>query len=425
MVQLTRRGVLARARREEKGAVTVVVALMMIVLVMCAALVIDLGNAKDQRRLSQNASDAAALAAVNVLYPTEPATTCPSGALPPCFPEAVAAVKSFASANFGVTPAQWATCSITAAQALTYKPNAAEPCISFDDQNAPKKVRVWLPTKRVSTFFGGITGKSTIPVGSQADAIVESKVKCTLCFLGSVDAQNADFDVTGGAIAVNGNVSAGPNSIWTSQTNGVVGTVTGGQFNPTPTPIQPFSDPLAGQLTFPIDISTLPLKTDPCTEGPGRYTSISLGNNVTCTLTAGFYAVTGTWQIGNNTLIDGLAGVAIYAQGPNGYLDFKNGNVKMNPIASPSPYAGYAIIYDPSNTNPISLQGNGLTGVKGIVYAPSSKLDFNGNSCFGFEGGPVVVNGVQLANGNQSCVKITNPADTVVTRTPLHLVKPT
>jgi Flp pilus assembly protein TadG len=419
VVQLTRRGLLLRARREEKGAVTVVVALMMIVLVMCAALVIDLGNAKDQRRQSQNASDAAALAAVNVLYPTAPATTCPSGAAPPCFTEAVAAVKSFAAKNYDVTAAQWSTCSITATQALPYVPTAGQPCISFDSQTAPKKVRVWMPTKTVSTFFGGVTGNSTIPVGSQADAIVESRVKCTLCFLGSVNAQNADFDVTGGAIAVNGNVDAGPNSNWTSLTNGVVGTVTGGVFNPAPTPIQPFSDPLAGKLTLPIDISTLPLRTNPCTDGPGRYTSISLGNNVTCNLTPGFYAVTGEWLIGNNTQVLGT-GVTLYAQAPNGYLNFKNGNVTISAPSSGT-YKDYAIIYDPSNTNPISLQGNGNTGITGIVYAPSSPLDFNGNSCFGFDTGPIVVSGVQLANGNQSCVRITNPADTTVTRTPLHL----
>jgi hypothetical protein len=420
MVQLMRRGLLLRAHREEKGVVTVVVALMMVVLVMCAALVIDIGNAKDQRRQSQNASDAAALAAVNVLFPTPPAVSCPSGGAPPCFADAVSAVKAFANKNYDVTAAQWASC--TPGQALTYKPNTTEPCISFDSQTSPKKVRVWMPTKNVSTFFGGVTGNSTIAVGSQADASIGVDVKCTLCFLGSVDAQNADFDVTGGAIAVNGDVNAGPNSIWTSQTNGVVGTVSGGQFNPAPTPIQPFTDPLAGQLTFPIDISTLPLKTNPCTQGPGRYTSVSLGNNVTCTLTAGFYAVTGTWDIGNNTLIDGQAGVAIYAQGPNGYLNFKNGNVKINPIAAPSPYAGYAIIYDPTNIKPLSLQGNGESFIKGITYAPSSKLDFNGNSTFGFDTGPVVVNGVILANGNTSGITITNPADTIVKRTPLHLV---
>ncbi|GAA2739330.1 hypothetical protein GCM10009867_34940 [Pedococcus aerophilus] len=420
---LTRGGIFLRARGDERGAVAVVVAGLMTVLILCAAIVMDIGNAKDVRRQSQNASDAAALAAANVLIPAEPATTCSSGpSAPPCFTAAVDAIKNYSRENFGVTSADWASCSITSAQRLTYTPAGESTCISFDNATSPKTVRVWLPTRTVRTFFGGITGRSTIPVGSQADAIIESRTKCTLCFLGSVDAQNADFDVTGGAIAVNGNVSAGPNSIWTSQANGVVGTVSGGQFNPAPTQIQPFSDPLATTLTLPINIASLPLKTDPCTEGPGRYASISLGNNDTCVLAAGFYAVTGTWQIGNNSLIDGTAGVTIYAPASNGYLNFKNGNVKINPSTTGT-YAGYSIIYDRTNTQPISLQGNGVTGISGIVYAPSSPLDFNGNSCFGFSGGPVVVSGVQLANGNQSCVKILNPVDQTVARTPLHLTK--
>ena len=83
--------------------------------------------------------------------------------------------------------------------------------------------------------------------------------------------------------------------------------------------------------------------------------------------------------------------------------------------------AGFAIIYDRDNTNNVSLQGNGGTGIAGKVYAPASALDFNGNSTFGFDTGPVVVNGVILANGNTSGITITNPADVTVKRTPLHL----
>jgi hypothetical protein len=421
MVQLTRRRLTLMRRREETGAVAVVVALMMVVLIMCAAVVVDLGNAKDVRRQSQNASDSAALAGVNALYPDS--NSCASGPVtPPCFTAAVAAVKAFSINNFQTSAADWTGCSATVAQRLTYTPAGESTCISFDSATSPKTLRVLLPARTINTFFGGITGNSTIRVGSQADAGVTIKIKCTLCFLGGVDARNADFDVTGGSIAVNGNVDAGPNSNWTSLVNGVVGTVNGGVFNPAPTPIQPFGDPLAGALTLPIDLSALPLKTDPCTQGPGRYNgTINIPNNATCNLTPGFYGITGTWQLGNNSLLKG-SGVTLYAQAPNGYLDFKNGNVDLSPPTSGT-YKGYTVIYDRNNTNDLSLQGNGLTGISGITYAPSARLDFNGNSCFVFDGGPVVVAGVNLANGNQSCVKITNPADTEIQRTPLHLVR--
>src|SRR4051794_25468435 len=117
MVQLTqRRLTLMRSRGDESGAVVVVVALLMVVLVMCAAIVVDLGNAKDARRVSQNASDSAALAGANALYPDS--NTCASGpATPPCFTAAVAAVKAFSSTNFETTAASWTGCSVTSAQA--------------------------------------------------------------------------------------------------------------------------------------------------------------------------------------------------------------------------------------------------------------------------------------------------------------------
>ena len=84
-------------------------------------------------------------------------------------------------------------------------------------------------------------------------------------------------------------------------------------------------------------------------------------------------------------------------------------------------WEGYAVIYDRTNDNNLGLQGNGGTSISGITYAPASDLDFNGNSCFGFSGGPIVVDSVVKANGNKSCVTVTNPVDTTVVRTRQYL----
>jgi hypothetical protein len=65
-------------------------------------------------------------------------------------------------------------------------------------------------------------------------------------------------------------------------------------------------------------------------------------------------------------------------------------------------------VYDRKNTSNLGLQGNGDTAVTGAVYAPNAMLDFNGNSCFGFSGGPVISKGVIMANGNHSCVVVHN-----------------
>jgi hypothetical protein len=414
--------------RDEKGAVAILTALVMVALMLCAAIVVDLGMARDVRRQSQNGADAASLAGANALYPSTKVCNPVVAGGPPCIADATATVKSYALNNFQVSASDWSTC--TAALPSGYVPSTGTSCISYNSATSPTIVRVVMPTRAVATAFGAFARKSSIPVGSSAQAQVGLVVTCSLCFLGGVDVDNADFSVSGGSVAVNGDITAGPNSVWTATVNGVVGTVNGGKFTPAPTVIPSFTDPLAS-LAMP-STTGLTAKTNPCgtgaTHGPGLYSGsfTSLPNNP-CNLQPGLYVVSGTWGMKNNDQLTGT-GVTIYVTSPGGYLDFKNGDVN---IKSPTPaqvavsggVAGYAIIYDRANTNNLGLQGNGGTSIDGAVYAAKSKLDFNGNSCFGFKGGPIVALGVIKANGNTSCVTITSAIDTDVVRTLLHLNK--
>lgn len=400
---------------DEEGAIAVVIALLATVLVLMLALVVDLGLARDTRRQSQNAADASALAAANTLWPVN---ACPSGGAKPCVADAVAAVKSYALVNFDVSATAWSAC--TASMPAGYVAMGGTSCIAFNSATNPTKVWVRIPTRDVDSIFAGVIGRSEIAVGSQAEAELGLEVKCSLCFLGAVDAGNADFSVTGGAIAVNGNVNAGPNSYWISQFNGVVGTVNGGVFTPPSQTISPFADPLAS-LALPLGDSAHSTSfNNPCTQGPGVYnSSFEFPNNGSCTLSAGLYVVKADWGMKNNTVVNAMAGVTLFVPKP-GYLDFKNGIINLAAPTSGS-FKDLAIVYARDNTNDVSLQGNGSTSITGVVYAPASLLDFNGNSCFGFSQGPVVANGVNKANGTKSCVEISNAKDTTVTRTDLHL----
>ena len=85
MVHLRAR--VAGRRTDETGAVAVLVAVLSLVLFGLAALVVDLGMARDTRRMAQNTADSAALAAGNVIYLTGPAN--PSAA--------IAAAKEYAA----------------------------------------------------------------------------------------------------------------------------------------------------------------------------------------------------------------------------------------------------------------------------------------------------------------------------------------
>jgi hypothetical protein len=283
-----------------------------------------------------------------------------------------------------------------------------------------------MPRREVSAFFGGVVGRSTIPVGSSAQTKLRDTVTCALCFLGSVDGNNADFTVTGGSIAVNGDVSFKSNSKWKASAIRVVGTASGAQFDPDPPTKTPsFGDPFASSLTLPLDTTGLQAKSNPCTGGAGLYAAFDdFPKKGQCVLKPGLYVITGTWSMKNNDTLKG-SGVTLWVRGPSGYLDFKNSNVDIQaPVvgkATDGAKEGFAIIYDRDNPKPITIQGNGTTSITGIVYAPASNLDFNGTSDFGFKGGPIIAKGVDKANGNHATVTITDAVDTTVKRLPQHL----
>jgi len=430
--------------RDEVGAIAVIVAACATVLFVIAALVIDLGLARDTRRQSQNAADASALAAANVLYPLSNVCTLvnPNGSMnTPCYADASRAAKDYAAANWGVTEAQWTSC--TDPEGYWYPSVAGySACITFADATLaktqpvkPTEVRVLAPVKDVKTGFGVFAGVGTIKIDSVARAGIASGTanKCALCFLGDIDAGNADFTVTGGGIQVNGDLDAGANGYWTASTIGASGTSSGSHFSPAVDTTPSFTDPLAS-MTLPTLTGTPFGSTHSCTTtlNPGIYSTLTLGNKDKCTLNPGKYVIVGRWLLGNNSVLSGT-GVTLYftcgtvasphvctnadTTANSGWIDGKNGEISIAAGAVGS--TGYAIIYDRLNPQgSLGLQGNGGTSINGGVYAPNAKLDFNGNSCFGFNAGPVVVLGVLFANGNQACVNVTNASDITASTTP-------
>ena len=422
-------------RRDEQGAVAILVAVCSVALFVVAAMVVDLGLARDTKRQSQIAADAAALAAANQLYPDSGTCTSvnPWGTKSnPCFTDAVDAAKDYSLQNFQVAASDWSSCPSAARPAGFYSIDT--PCISFDTTIAaaskPTKVMVVIPSRAVKTGLGRLAGVSQIDISTKARARVAEGLAstCGLCFLGPVEAENADFTVEGGSIHVNGPspdcklpentaIDAGPNSNWKAKSITICGATNGGNFTPAATVTAHVSDPFASLVLPPNPMPTpLPTnRTDPCATaakggGPGYYTgAVDIPKN-DCVLQPGLYVISNTWGMKNNTFLKDLGkGVTLYVRS-GGYLDFKNGEVSISPMTS-GPFAGFAIVYDRANTNMLSLQGNGETSIQGIVYTPNSLLDFNGNSCFGFSGGPIVALGVEKANGNKSCVTVKNAND--------------
>jgi Flp pilus assembly protein TadG len=424
-------------QRDEHGAVAILVAVVATILFVTAALVVDLGLARDTKQQSQAAADASALAAGNVLYSSTSTT--------PDFAAAVAAAKSYASQNFNVPNADWATC--TDPGKLAYTVPSETQCISFDQVAQPTLVRVAIPEREVSTGLGVLAGVTRIDVSTEARAALEPPgLPCILCVLGSGlnhDLQNGDVLAQNGNVHFNGSVAVGTNGlIVTNGQTTVEGTAAGSLANYTPDPttgVAPITDPMAFIALPPAGISALPLRTGstgPCPPGPGRYGSFSFPNSV-CTLPPGLYVIAGSgsqWaQSGNASSVIAGTGVTLYftcgtpttplpcTTGENGaWADFTgSGSITITPPTS-GPLQGVSIAYDRNNTRDLRLTGNGIAGMKGSIYMASGKLQMNGNGCTATNAA-VVVRDIEM-NGNPSCISVVaDPSSPVPPPGVLHL----
>ena len=385
----SRRRVDARA---EDGVVTLLVVVLSVVLFGVAALVVDLGLARDTRRQAQNAADSAALAAGNVLYL--------SGAANPV--AAIGAAKSYALENFGTTDADWARCTDPGRPAGFTAVPGQTPCISFGGTPFTE-VRVVIPSRRVDTPLSRILGTSQVSVGAVAQAQIDpgGRAKCGLCVIGpgDHDLQNGSVTVTGTSIYVNGTLEANPQLTMTA--NGgelyLQGPRPGrGTYLPEPYTRQPaVPDPLA-YLTLPLSADGLQPKTvSACspTGGPGVYESLDLTRS--CVLQPGLYVVTGSNHASGQTHVT-ANGVTLYfacqdpssavprlqscAQGEEGGDLLLTGQATLDvtaPVTGPT--AGLALVSDRNNTATLGWRGNGSAQSSGTIYAKSGTLNYRGN----------------------------------------------
>jgi Flp pilus assembly protein TadG len=421
--------------RTERGAVAILVAVMTVALFGIAALVADLGQARVVRGEAQAASDASALAAGNALYLSGRQTADVTGA--------IAAAKSYAAKNYGVDAAAWASCTDSAA--LAYEAPGTQ-CISFDDAVQPSKVRVRAPVRAVNLVFGSVFGATSVNISAEAEASVRigGAADCGLCVIGSGyhDLQNGDAFISGGNVAINGDVNIQNNGL--VSTDGVIsveGVATGPLDGYTPDPLTnqlPVADPLAN-YPLPPDYSALTAKSDPCgtgaTHGPGIYGAHNFPTG-TCVLQPGLYVITGEWDLSGLAGLDATSGVTLYfACGSTsvptpchppgqdgGWLDAGgNGNIRIT-APSTGPTAGLALAYDRLNIRDLEISGEGTAMYSGTIYAASGHMRYDGNGCNRTNEALIIVKELEF-NGNPACLKsnYTLSANVYVPADGLHL----
>ena len=343
-----------RFRNDERGVVAIIVAIVMVVALGFLALVIDLGNGRQQRLQAQAAADASAIAAAEQLA-TYGADFTGSNLQ---WATVVQEVKAYALNNFSVRATDWVGCAD--AGHLPYLPDTANQntCISADMVAWPNpqpgettwvnRVRVRTPTRTIETVFGGAVDSDQLSTQAVASAGVTRKRTvvetvdtvttpggpCAICILEdgfAFDGQNGDITVTGGGVVVNADPPTGwgaylnPNGhVRVNASGGIGGPGApekwfGDGFDPAPVEKPPVVDPLAAipacgsALPAPAPWAAWPgcptnsASSSPSTLNPGIYSTIT----GTKFLNPGVYVIRGGINLSGNEQVTGY-GVTLY-----------------------------------------------------------------------------------------------------------------
>jgi hypothetical protein len=409
-----------RFRRDDRGLVLVIFGLVLTVLLILAALVVDVGYARQQARHAAASSDAAALAGAQYL--------------PLAGPDAAAAIEvkaqaaSYAASNIIGSPQ-----SPTAAGCGAGVP-ANSTCYTVDDASitvatpyalagGPPSfglvyVKICRPT---DSYFGGVVDFDGANVCREA---VARRVNVTggfgfgLVALHPTDCKAMEFAgnsetvlSSNGAVMVNSACSNTNNgalnasgSSWDLIASfiGVVGTATLAPCAPPAntnctttvptTGISHFDDPL-GHIPEPSsNPADYPARTCPSTTGPqGDHVMLPGYYPSTCSFTRsgdnvifrpGFYYFADGFDFRGGTITcrneDGSLctdGVTLYNAGGSITLN-GNGQTHLPPPSS-GPYEGITIFQARSNTNEVKINGT-ADFTMGTIYAPAAHLKFNG-----------------------------------------------
>ena len=130
------------------------------------------------------------------------------------------------------------------------------------------------------------------------------------------------------------------------------------------------------------------------TIGPGLYSSINVSGNGKLIMGSGVYYIQGGgFTVSGNASVDGSSGVLIYNTvngSSNGGITLSgNGTISLNPRYTTGQYANVLIFQPMANTRALTISGNAMLGITGIVYAPTALANVSGNGQLGSSGSPI------------------------------------
>jgi Flp pilus assembly protein TadG len=409
--------------RAERGAVELIVAFALVALLGFAALIVDVGNAKQTRRNLQTAADSGSLAGVPELPSVASAKATAAGYVVNSMnqrPLTSIGCPSGRTSDPAVPNATNTTCYRSNAGAIVYVTTPytfiPPPGDGVTSPDPHQTINVTICQTLQTTFARVLGIDTTHPCNSGTAAISPSTGNCVICVMGTTAAA-CTFKAKGSATLSVSGVPPGPIAVRSPDPGGVCGgdadvkvnspggfTWTGcvspctpaGQWTPPISPGPTFDDPLKN---VPVPSVAGPIKTcaDGATCNPGVYSTITAQQSTT-TLNPGVYVVTGSINMKQNGTLLGN-GVMIYfacskyptpckstGEAGAGFLG-NGGNVgtPLNPLAAPTSgtYSGLLIFADRNNTADL-LGGNGNGNgninynLRGTIYGLNASMNLGG-----------------------------------------------
>jgi hypothetical protein len=334
----------------------VVTAGAMVAMLGMSAFVVDIGSFDQNRRLAQQAADAAALAAVQDL-PSNPTTAA--------------------------TDAQaYVTKNIAGATATVTTPY----------QGSSSEIQVTV-TKSSPSFVGKLFGVTSATVSASAAAKASPGSSPAAVFAMDSTCSDEGFVANGSDITITGGAHSN-GSFFQNSNNSTFGTSTYGGPNGCSFTGNGTGNTFGGASSPTVDTKLEPWPDNYATSPPAcTYSGSSFTWNTSgATIPSGVYCATGQISINGNSLSGNVTFIA---------SSFNlNGNSE-----SFTPYTENLLIYQ-TGSNALDINGNSYVNL-GTVFAPSANVVLNGNS--GTVNGFIEANTVTI-NGNTLTFKGTGPS---------------
>jgi hypothetical protein len=386
--------------KREHGQVIILLAMALAGLFGFAALAIDGGMIYSDRRIAQNAADAAAMAGAS------------------------AAAQAFMGGGAGVNYEDWNCNTVYSTANVPAKSDAINRASSNDfsidtdvsDKNGVTTycgtvsndhyydVIVYITVETNTAFAHFVYGGPLVgvveatarvrprqPVGA-GNALISLTDECQGNQKGTTFGGNGDTEITGGGIWSNSCLNLNGASGTITVTNGTVNYYD--TYNDHNMVINEPPAQTSSKMVIPAPTVNCGSNTGSISSGtatPGNYTNIRVNNNETLSLNPGLYCLSGDFIVnGGGTLLGATEGVTIYLS--NGkFSTAGTSTVKLfaPPVdcdnSGPEPQCppaipGMLIYLAEGNTSTVSLAGTADSEYVGTVFAPSGFVDVGGNS---------------------------------------------